>query len=393
MHVHGAPQDYGFAYFLVRGPFVTLRRDQPSPTTRHDALMQPQDPVIELGESSALLRADAVAVHAINRLYGGAPPLDLAVRSKSYRLHWGCEGPREGGPCDMYRFRLGTHAGCIGFDAPSIEALLGERRTDLLPRDLRYILLADALQAPVDALEKALRLRFEWAPPEAENAPAPMEPLHSAFFTAVASDHGETLQGFVQFDNAASFDALLPAFEPRPGTAPQVFDQLRLPVNFVLGHTQIRLREVSSIRPGDIIGIESWGSAGAALVVTADLGGPEGVQLTGLAEGSRITLQSSKDSPMNRDTPPALAADADANLPIDRLDALEVNLRFEVGELSLSLRELRNIRAGHVFDLAQPLNRCPVRIVAHGNVLGKGHLVAVGDRLGVRVSEFAPSEI
>jgi type III secretion protein Q len=96
---------------------------------------------------------------------------------------------------------------------------------------------------------------------------------------------------------------------------------------------------------------------------------------------------------MNRDTPPALASDADANLPIDRLDALEVNLRFEVGDLSLSLGELRNIRAGHVFDLAQPLNRCPVRIVAHGNVLGKGHLVAVGDRLGVRVSEFAPSEI
>ena len=32
-------------------------------------------------------------------------------------------------------------------------------------------------------------------------------------------------------------------------------------------------------------------------------------------------------------------------------------------------------------------------IYGAGNVLGKGHLVAVGDRLGVRVSEFAPSEI
>lgn len=354
--------------------------------------MQPQDSVIELGESTALLRAEAVAVRAINRLYGGAPRFDFAVRSKSYQLHWGGEGVRDGGACDVYRFRLGTHAGRIGLDAPSIEALLGERRADLLPRDLRYILLADALQAPIDALEKASRLHFEWAPPEAEQGPAPAQPLHSAFFTAVAADDSESLQGFVQFDGAASLDALLPAFEPRAHAATHAFDHLRLPVNFVLGHTQIRLREVGSIRPGDIIGIESWGSSGAALVVTADLGGPAGVQLAGLAEGSRITLQSSKDSPMNRDTPPALA-DADANLPIDRLDALEVNLRFEVGDLSLSLRELRNIRAGHVFDLAQPLNRCPVRIVAHGNVLGKGHLVAVGDRLGVRVSEFAPSEI
>jgi len=42
-----------------------------------------------------------------------------------------------------------------------------------------------------------------------------------------------------------------------------------------------------------------------------------------------------------------------------------------------------------VFDLEQALNRSTVRILAHGNVLGKGSLVAVGERLGVRVSDFA----
>jgi type III secretion protein Q len=46
-----------------------------------------------------------------------------------------------------------------------------------------------------------------------------------------------------------------------------------------------------------------------------------------------------------------------------------------------------------VFELPQPLSRSAVRIVAHGQVLGKGHLVAVGDQLGVRVSDFAPSEV
>jgi len=70
-----------------------------------------------------------------------------------------------------------------------------------------------------------------------------------------------------------------------------------------------------------------------------------------------------------------------------------VVLRFEVGELSLTLGELKSLRPGHVFDLGQTLNRCDVRIVAHGNLLGRGYLVAVGDRLGVRVSEFAPNEL
>lgn len=357
--------------------------------------MQPPQPVTELGESPALPRADAAAVRALNRLYGAAPEFTLNLRGQACRLRWGGDvgGARDTGAYDIYRFKLGTHVGHVALDAPSIEALLGERRADLLPRDLRYILLAEALQAPADALEKALRLRFEWTPPEAEVAPEPWRPLQCAFFSAPAENRGALLQGYVQFDHPASLDALIPALERRASPASTRLDDVVLPVRFVLGQTPIRLHEVRSIRPGDIVGIERWSSSGAALTVTADIGGPAGVQLVGLAEGPRITLQSStKDSAMNRDTPPA-AAEADASLPLDRLDSLEVSLRFEVGELSLSLRELRTIRAGHVFDLGQPLNRCPVRIVAHGNVLGTGHLVAVGDRLGVRVSEFAPSEI
>jgi len=92
-------------------------------------------------------------------------------------------------------------------------------------------------------------------------------------------------------------------------------------------------------------------------------------------------------------TPPAATAPESPELAVDRLDAIEVTLRFEVGDLPISLGDLRNVRAGHVFELGQPLNRGPVRIVAHGNLLGKGTLVAVGDRLGVRVSEFAPGDL
>ena len=96
---------------------------------------------------------------------------------------------------------------------------------------------------------------------------------------------------------------------------------------------------------------------------------------------------------MNHEPASAPLGDAsnDAASPIDRLDADEVSLRFEVGDLQVSLGELRNIGAGHVFELPQPLNRSVVRIVAHGNVLGRGHLVAVGEKLGVRVTEFTPN--
>lgn len=361
----------------------------------------PSEAVTELGEARSLPRADAANVRALNRLHAAAPWHGLAAKGTSYRLAWQHDEAFAHTTRESYSFKLGAHIGHLAMDAPSMQALLGERRIDLLPRDLRYILLADALHPVIDALEKALRLHFEWQPSAAirESREQPLmhcDPERAAFFVATPSDGGAMLRGCVQFDDAATLDALVP-----PATGPrhavrtsEAFHALRMPVSFRLGSTPIQLREISSIRPGDIVGIEQWSSSGAAIVVTAELGGPGGLHLSAVAEGSRITVQQSRDSAMKPDTPadPAPAAD-NVNLPIDRLDALEVTLRFEVGELSLSLGELKSIRAGHVFDLAEPLNRSPVRILAHGNVLGKGYLVAVGDRLGVRVSEFAPGEV
>lgn len=359
-----------------------------------------RDTVTELGEAPALPRAEGSLVHALNRLYASASPHAVTAGGKIYRLRWQLDDTAEAGVYERYRFKLGAHVGHVGLDAPSVEALLGERRSPLLPRDLRYILLADALHPLVDGLEKWLRLHFEWQPPDAE-AREPRGPLDApqrvAFFHAVAPD-APPVRGFVEFESPTTLDTLLPASfgTARDGGSDVSFEHLRFPLNFRIGSTPIRLREVASIRAGDIVGIEQWASSGAAIVLTAELGGSAGRQLLAHAEGSRITVQPSKDSAMNRDMPlsPPPSADApDTPQPIDRLDAMEVTLRFEVGELSLSLGELKNIRAGHVFDLGQPLNRSPVRILAHGNVLGKGHLVAVGDRLGVRVSEFAPNEI
>jgi len=370
---------------------------------------QAAEAVTELGEARTLPRADPANVRALNRLHAAAPLHGVVAKGASYRLAWHHDAAFGHTARESYSFRLGAHVGHLAMDAPSMQALLGERRIDLLPRDLRYILLADALHPVIDALEKALRLHFEWQPSEAE-ARAPRDaretreqpllhcdPERAAFFVATPSDGGAMLRGFVQFDDAATLDALVPA---ATGAAHAVrtseaFDALHLPVSFGLGSTPIQLREIRSIRPGDIVGIEQWSSSGGGIVVTAELGGPTGLHLSAVAEGSRITVQQSRDSAMKPDTPadPAATADNNVNLPIDRLDALEVTLRFEVGDLSLSLGELKSIRAGHVFDLAEPLNRSPVRILAHGNVLGKGYLVAVGDRLGVRVSEFAPGEV
>lgn len=368
-------------------------------------LTQPHADVLDLSEAPSLPRTGSSLVRALNTLYGLHASWPVTLRGEPWQLRWQWNAAHAPAATlaarDPFRLRLGTHSAWLALDAPLVAALVGERRADLLPRDLRYVLLADALHPVAEALESALHLRFEWAPAEPGGAPSPAIFDRPAFAERAAgftlTGPNATHHGHVAFDDDASLAALLGATDLRTAAPPtHRLDWLRIPLPFVVGRTQISLREVGSVRPGDIIGIEQWQGAGKALVVVAELGGPGGCRWVGLAEGSRITLQQSKETAMNRDTPADELAghDPDASpLPLDRLDALEVTLRFEVGELSVSLGDLKGLGAGHVFELGHALNRSPVRIVAHGNVLGKGYLVAVGDQLGVRVAEFAPSEL
>lgn len=350
-----------------------------------------RDAVVELGQAPGLARLDGRLARAFNRLHDRrAVPLPLHVGGSDFMLRWVYDddaGAPALPPLDVYRFRLGPHGGRLGLDLPAVAALLGEARPARIPRALRTVLVADALAPCADALARTTRLHFEWQPGE-----EPERALDPAIALRFRVD-GNGWSGALQFDEPGVLDAFAPA-TTGAGAPAAAFDRLRLPLRFALGQTRLRLHEVRGIARGDIVAIEDWRAAGAAVVAEAAPAGQGGPRLVGLVEGSQITIQHTREHPMNSpaDTPAGTAPQA-AELAVDRLDAIEVTLRFEVGDLAISLGELRNVRAGHVFDLGQPLNRGPVRIVAHGNLLGKGTLVAVGDRLGVRVSEFAPGDL
>ena len=353
--------------------------------------------IVELDQAPALPRLEASFVHAMNRLLDRRrEPLSLALGRGAMQLRW--EPHPSAAAQDAYRFRLGAHAGWLALDAAGQSALLGERHAERLPRELRYVLLAEALQPAVELLERRSRMRFEWAPDDEEAARQALLPgAQGAGFRLRDVDSWLESGGHLHFDQPGVLEAHVPAAAPagKAPPAPQ-FDRLRFALNFCLGRTRIQLGEVRGIRAGDIVSLETWDPRGSALRVVARVGGAHGRRLLALAEGHRITLQPMKGSAMNRDPITNVDEDAfddNASPTLDRLDALEVTLRFEVGELSVSLGELKALRPGHVFELPQPLNRSTVRILAHGNVLGKGHLVAVGDRLGVRVAEFAAAEL
>ncbi|RZI93565.1 MAG: YscQ/HrcQ family type III secretion apparatus protein, partial [Rubrivivax sp.] len=259
--------------------------------------------VIELSDVSALTHLPAPACQALNRLYDcRAPAIHLMLRGATHRLHWRFGGIQDFTGFDRYRFRLGPHTGWLALDAPAQAALLQERNHALLPADLRYVLLADALQSVVATLEAALRLHFEWSPGDpAEDAESLAPPEAAACFTVATDGQAWPWQGFVLFQDPSALDKLVPALPAAPASAVGTgFDGLRVPLAFRIGDSTLSLSEVRGIRPGDIVSVERWTAAGAGLVVQAMVGGPAGRQLIARAEGSRITVTQWRDPSMKR---------------------------------------------------------------------------------------------
>lgn len=299
-----------------------------------------------------------------------------------------------------YAFTLGARHGRICLDVATERLLLGvPGAAEALPVLLRHALMADAcadLAAAVGAVQPD---PLTWQP-----APGAWPSNLAALGIALTRDGSAPLRAVLQFD-APERLAALPAGRPERPAA--WIDALPTPVAVRIGTTAITVGEMRGIVPGDIISIEHWQSQSGALVVRCATG-QRGLAWTALAEGRRVTAMQDitfingghMEGTNMESTRPAGQSGATADIPhpdaeqapLSHLDGLEVELRFEVGDVAVPLSELRAVKAGYVFELPQPLKQSEVRIVANGNRIGTGTLIAVGNRLGVRVATFAAGD-
>jgi len=68
---------------------------------------------------------------------------------------------------------------------------------------------------------------------------------------------------------------------------------------------------------------------------------------------------------------------------------IDVDISFELGDLALPLRTLEALQAGYVLSLPDHLDQSSVRVRANGSVIGEGRLVAIGDQLGVQLTDIS----
>jgi type III secretion protein Q len=352
--------------------------------------MMGADLVRGLDETPGLPRLDPRACSALNRLYAWAPAIGFALRERPVQVR---PRRRETLPDTgtAYAFRVGAHRGFLQLDEAALAFLLNEPHAAALPHELRAILLADALQPLVERIAAAMGACVEWlAYPGAPSVHV------DAMCFELLGDGSPGMQGSVVFDDSSAWtDAADRLTAPSAKALPAVLRELPAPLRLEIGHVTLLLGELRSITRGDIVAIEPWYLQGAVLGVRAYVGRHTRPAFRAEVRGTTLTVLPFQDTMMMKTADPTnKPAAGDALDPaLESLEGLEVMVRFEAGQLQLPLRELGLVKAGHVFDLGQPLTQSVVRIVAHGSVVGKGQLVAIGERLGVRVTEFAAGEV
>ncbi|RDU98075.1 type III secretion system cytoplasmic ring protein SctQ [Trinickia dinghuensis] len=352
-----------------------------------------------LGNAAGLPRISTLAAHALNRAYAWPTPLAFAIAQGHYELRWQADAEVRA-PGHIYTFRFGPAEGRFVLDSIGEHALIGDAASDSVPAEIRSALVADALAPLIDALEARTRHRIELGYVPAGTAPRddPARDPGALRFCVTRPGSEWRCHGALCFTEERYLGLACPAEPPPPKLEPKDFDTLPIALRFLLGSTMLSVAELHSIARGDIIGIERWQSSGPALHCFATTSDGH-VTVWAKAVGSRIVIDRIEENPVTPsqrpDAPAAGAPNAGSGTAatsepsLTQIDALEVRVTFELDERSMPLAQLKALKSGYVIELEQPLNQSTVHIRANGALVGQGHLIAVGNKLGVRVSRFS----
>ncbi len=329
---------------------------------------------------------------SLNRIHACGNVFEFRSGDTTWQAAWDPNPP----PLSMarrYRFQLGDAFGHLVLDLRAERRLLGDMASDVVPPDLRALLLADTLDALFPYVEQCSGQPFRFIVGDDHAIPAG-DPQAACVHLRVQEQPSQAVfHCAMQFDDERHFDLLCPSAPAARAPVTGDWNWIPVPLSFRLGATALKLEELRQIAPGDIVRIDVWRSAGKALVVSASLPGSARHTIAArIADTKIIVDRFEEDSMSTTKTGDALAERVHPDAMLNDLEALEVTLTFELGSHAVSLGELRSLRPGHAIELAQPLQRSTIRIMANGRPVGSGYLIALGDKLGIRISEFAKND-
>lgn len=237
---------------------------------------------------------------------------------------------------------------------------------------------SDLLQG-LQALGRGTPALLGWGPAQASDLAS--LPPHAVDVYLAADGGAQAIAGSLHLDGlglllVAGLVGKRPP-EPRPPD-----DGLPLALRAEIGFTRLPASDAATLAPGDVVLLDAFfATADRALWLSAD--GRQGVhvQWPAAADDAALPPRLTVIHPWT-ETMPA-TPDAPSN-DTAALDAVPVRLSFDLGDLSLTLAQLRALQPGQTLDLGHPLAGA-VRIRANGALIGEGDLVDIDGQIGVSV--------
>jgi type III secretion protein Q len=173
----------------------------------------------------------------------------------------------------------------------------------------------------------------------------------------------------------------------------------RVPGRIAIGARAIAIAALEKLRPGDILlrclpaNTEAALRSGDAFRARVAWGTHGLKRLTARAEINGGCLAITEEPIMTDDVQHMNGDDAPltAELQSDPIEIGELDLpvQFELDSVALPLAQLSALRPGYVIELDTPVTDARIRLVAHGQTIGYGELIAVAEHLGIRIVRMA----
>ena len=338
-----------------------------------------------------LTRNEAQARTTIAQRAGGLP-LRLGTAAWQARLQpVAAASAADAGPGYVVRLEWAGAAMALCLPAAAIEqalaGVLGGAALPPVPSTLADAVLeagVGALLQDLQALGRGTPQLLDWGPahPEALQALPP----HACDLYLAADDGVHAIAGSLHLDGLGLLlvAGLVGKRPPLPGP---LDDSLPVALRAEVGFTHLPASDAAAIAPGDVVLMDAFfATADRALWLSPD--GARGVHVRWPAPADatsppRLTVIQpwTETMPASPDTSPAETA---------ALDSVPVRLSFDLGEVSLTLAQLRALQPGQTLDLGHPLAGA-VRIRANGALVGEGDLVEIDGQIGVSVRHLFPA--
>ena len=268
-----------------------------------------------------------------------------------------------------------------------LAALLDGAALPPLPEQLQAGALAAALDDLLAGLERLGRGAPQLVPLDGGQPPAPLP--HAFALQLEALEGSQAIAGVLRSDSLGLLlmAGLASALPPRAG--PLAVAALPLHLYLDIGYATLAIDELQQLGLGDVVPLaHSFVSPERVLWLQAPGAGGLHVQLpatpaeaqdSAAAQAPFLTVVQSWNHAMPALDPPLDEAAS--------FDAIPVRLSFDLGEISLTLAELRALQPGQAIQLGHPLASA-VRIRVNGALIGEGELVEIDGLLGVSVRQL-----